>query len=99
MTLSSHILQNFSSPLPFPLSISEHELPKERSRAQTGYPKSLFRNQLLSAFLSEFSQFVVEEERVRGGRESRCVKEKGYLGRRCSCREKRENILKGAGEN
>lgn len=62
VTLSSRALQKTSSPLPFLLSISEHELPGERSRAQTKYPKSLFRNQLLSTFPSEFSQVVVEQE-------------------------------------
>lgn len=81
MTLSSHILQKTSSPLPFALSISEHELPKKRSRAQTGYPKSFFRNQLLPTFPFEFSQVVVEEERVRRGRESRC-EGKGISGKK-----------------
>lgn len=36
------------------------------------YTKSLFRNQPLSTFPSEFSQVVVDEERVRRGRENRC---------------------------
>lgn len=78
MTPSSRILQKT---LPFLLSISEHELPKERGRAQTEYPKSFFRNQLLSTFPSEFSQVVVDEERVRRGRENRC-KGKGVSGKK-----------------
>lgn len=80
VTLSSRPLQKTSSPLPFLLSISEHELPKERSGAQTEYPKSLFRNQLLSAFPSEFSQ-VWLRKRVRRGRENRC-EGKGISGKR-----------------
>lgn len=71
----------FTEDFALPLSSSEYELPKERSRAQTEYPKSLFRKQLLSIFPSDFNQVLVEEERVRRGRENRC-KGKGVSGKK-----------------